>query len=249
MIESPITLLFSGLPVTADGFIPGISTVVLVRCDDRTVLFDTGPYAYRPILQGRLRKHGIDPASIDTVVLSHAHWDSAANADLFPNATIVLHERELAYAENTAAHDDQTPAYAGRVLRRLKLQTVSADTELSATMRIVELPGHTPGSIGLLVGDTLLAGDTVYCAADAAAGEVRSVPSADPRATESLKKALGLASVIYPGHDRPFRVGAKPTYLDDYAMRIRFFTDPEGFDEEIRIGAFAPKSFASWPSD
>src|SRR4051794_3437961 len=96
---SAITVIFSGLAAQADKFLMGVTTVALVKLGGRTVLFDTGPYAYRPILQGRMKKLGIDPASIDTVVLSHAHWDSAANADLFPNAEIVLHERELAYAE------------------------------------------------------------------------------------------------------------------------------------------------------
>ena len=39
-------------------------------------------------------------------------------------------------------------------------------------------------------------------------------------------------------------VGGK---TDDYVIRIRFFTDPAGPDEEIQVGSFAAKSFASWP--
>ena len=249
MTRSPVTVLFSGLPVSGESFLPGISTVAAVQCDDRLIVFDTGPYAYRPILQGRLRKLGIDTAKVDTVVLSHVHWDNAANADLFPNATVILHERELAYAEAPERHDDSTPAYVGRALRRLNIRTINAETELCAGLRIVELPGHTPGSIGLLVGDELLAGDAVSCAGDAAAGEVRFFPVSDLRAGDSLRKAITSVSVIYPGHDRAFRVGPTMNYLDDYAIRIRFFTDPTGSDEELRIGAFAPKSFASWPTD
>lgn len=246
---SAVTVLFSGLPLVADSFLPGVSTVALVQADGRLMIFDTGPYAYRPILQGRLRKLGIDPAKIDTVVLSHAHWDTAANADLFPNATVLMHENELAYADAVDRHDNETPAYVGRALRRLKLKTVSTEVSLCAGVRIVELPGHTPGSIGLLVGDELIAGDAVSCAGDAAAQDVRYLPSASPLANQSLKKALSLASLIYPGHDRGFRVGPPIAYLDEYAIRIRFFTDPTGPDEEIRIGSFAPKSFASWPND
>lgn len=245
---SPITLLFTGLPLTSDKFIPGVTTVALIRKDGRTVIFDTGPYAYRPILLGRLKQAGITPADIDTVVLSHVHWDNAANADLFPNAQIVLHEKELAYAENPQLHDDQTPGYAARALRKLKLHTVSGEPEIIAGARIIELPGHTPGSIGLLIGNELLAGDAVSSAADAIAhkaGLLASRKEAD--AKQSLKKALSLANIIYPGHDRPFRNDTSMQYLEDYAIRIRFFTDPSGPDEEIRVGSFAPKSFASWP--
>jgi N-acyl homoserine lactone hydrolase len=245
--SSPITLLFTGLPARADKFLTGISTVALVRLNGRTLMFDTGPYAYRPILQMRLKKLGIDPGEIDTVVLSHVHWDTAANADLFPNAEIVLHEKELAYAETPAMHDADTPGYIGRALRRLRLRPVTGEQDIAAGVRIVELPGHSPGSIGALVGHALLAGDAVTCAGDAAAGDIRHHRADNEQARESLSRALTLAEVIYPGHDRPFRMGPPITYLDDYAIRIRFFTDPAGPDEEIQIGSFAAKSFASWP--
>jgi N-acyl homoserine lactone hydrolase len=245
--SSPVTLLFAGLPARADKFLTGISTVALVRLSGRTLLFDTGPYAYRPILQMRLKKLGIDPGEIDTVVLSHVHWDTAANADLFPNAEIVLHEKELAYAETPGVHDADTPGYAGRALRRLQLRPVSGEQDIAAGVRLVELPGHTSGSIGALVGDVLLAGDAVTCAGDAAAGDIRHHRADNEQAKASLARALTLADVIYPGHDRPFRIGPPIAYLDDYAIRIRFFTDPAGPDEEIQIGSFAAKSFASWP--
>jgi N-acyl homoserine lactone hydrolase len=246
--SSPITLLFTGLPARADKFLTGISTVALVRLNGRTLLFDTGPYAYRPILQGRLKKLGIDPDEIDTVVLSHVHWDTAANADLFPNAEIVLHEKELAYAETPAVHDADTPGYIGRALRRLRLRPVTGEQDIATGVRLVELPGHSPGSIGaLVVGHGFLAGDAVTCAGDAAAGDIRSHGADHEQARASLSKALALAEVIYPGHDRPFRIGPPISYLDDYAIRIRFFTDPAGPDEEIQVGSFAAKSFASWP--
>jgi N-acyl homoserine lactone hydrolase len=242
-----ITLLFTGLPARADKFLTGISTVALVRLSGRNLLFDTGPYAYRPILQGRLKKLGVDPGEIDTVVLSHVHWDTAANADLFPNAEIVLHEKELAYAETPEAHDAETPGYIGRALRRLKLRPVAGEQDIAPGVHLVELPGHSPGSIGAVVGNALLAGDAVTCAGDAAAGDVRHQRGCDERAKDSLARALNLADVIYPGHDRPFRIGPPIAYLDDYAIRIRFFTDPAGPDEEIQVASFAAKSFASWP--
>ena len=138
-------------------------------------------------------------------------------------------------------------AYVGRALRRLRLRPSQASRISRAGIRLVELPGHSPGSIGVLVSDTLLAGDAVTCAGDAAAGDIRYQAGYDEQAKASLARALTLASVIYPGHDRPFRVGPPIAYLDDYAIRIRLFTDPAGPDEEIQIGSFAAKSFASWP--
>ena len=246
--QSPITVLFTGAPATADKFTPGISTVALVRLPGRTILFDTGPYAYRPILLGRLKRLDVELDAIDTVVLSHCHWDTASNADLFPNAQVILHERELAYAQDVANHDDQTQGYIGRALGKLRLVTIPGDMDLAQGVRILDLPGHTPGSIGLLVGDELLAGDAVICARDAARG-TPSVPQADhAKAQKSLERALASAKVIYPGHDRQISIeNGKIASLADYTLRIRLFTDPMGPDEEIQIGALAARSFASWP--
>jgi N-acyl homoserine lactone hydrolase len=242
-----ITLLFTGCSASADGFWVGATTVALCRVAGRTILFDTGPYAYRPLLLGRLKRLGLTPADIDTVLLSHAHWDTATNADLFANAEIVVHERELAYAERPAAHDWATPPYIARALRKLRLRPVAAECDIAPGMRIVELPGHTPGSIGLLVGRELLAGDAVACGRDAARGRAALWFADSAQADASLAKALGAADIVYAGHDRPFRVGPPVAYLGDYALRIRLFFDPVGMDQEICIKAEQPRSFATWP--
>ena len=40
---------------------------------------------------------GIDPASVQDVVISHMHYDHTGNNDLFPNATYHLQDREMAF--------------------------------------------------------------------------------------------------------------------------------------------------------
>lgn len=41
-----------------------------------------------------LRRHGIDPATIDTLVLTHLHFDHAGNIAAYPNALIYLQRAE-----------------------------------------------------------------------------------------------------------------------------------------------------------
>ena len=233
-----IELLFTGLAAEADKFLVGASTVAVIRAGNEIIIFDTGPYAYRPILQGRLRHAWIDPATVTKVVLSHLHWDNAANADLFANAEIIVHRRELEAAE--AGGDPDTPEYTVRALKRLKLRPIAGEIELAPDVRVVELFGHTPGSIGLLVGSQLFAGDAVRDARAAVGG-------GEAGEAESVRKALAIADVIYPGHDRPFRHVPKVAYISDYDLRIRLFVDPSGQDEELHFGAAAAKSFATWP--
>jgi 7,8-dihydropterin-6-yl-methyl-4-(beta-D-ribofuranosyl)aminobenzene 5'-phosphate synthase len=45
----------------------------LVEIDRHTLLFDTG--ARSDILLGNMEKLGIDPVTVDTIFLSHRHWD------------------------------------------------------------------------------------------------------------------------------------------------------------------------------
>jgi N-acyl homoserine lactone hydrolase len=241
-----IELLFTGIPGEADSFLFGASTVALVHVADVLIIFDTGPYAYRPILQERLRRAGIDPGAVTTVILSHLHWDNAANADLFTNAEVLVHQRELAAAD--ALGDASVPEYTTRALRKLRLRPLTGEMTLAPDVHIVELFGHTPGSIGLSVGRHLLAGDAIATAREAIVIEVASqtLDATDETTRASACKALQIADVIYPGHDRPFRVGPPLAYVSDIELKIRLFTDPAGQDQELHFGASAAKSFGTW---
>ncbi len=247
-MSDDITLLFSGLPATANNFALAMTTVALVRSGGKLIMFDTGPYAYRPILQARMHHLRIDPSAVDMVVLSHLHWDNASTADLCGRAAIVGHEAELSESDGVSARDEAKPGYLVRALRKLRLRPVAGESELVPGLHIVAFPGHTAGSIGLRVGKQLLAGDAVSCARDAMLGECGSSARDQVQAGASLARALRMADIIYPGHDRPFRVGPPISYVDNYELRIRLFIDPAGQDEELRIGAAAARSFATWPS-
>jgi N-acyl homoserine lactone hydrolase len=132
----------------------------------------------------------------------------------------------------------------------LRLRPLTSETTLAPEVHIVELFGHTPGSIGLKVGRHLLAGDAIINAREAIAIENASEPSAatDETVFASACKALEIADVIYPGHDRPFRVGPPLAYIGDCELKIRLFTDPAGQDQELHFGASAAKSFGTWTS-
>jgi N-acyl homoserine lactone hydrolase len=248
-ISPSIELLFTGIPGECDSFLFGASTVALVRAANALIIFDTGPYAYRPILQERLRRAGIDPGAVTAVILSHLHWDNAANADLFTNAEVLVHQRELDAAE--ALSDACAPEYTTRALGKSRLRPLTGEITLAPDVHVVELFGHTPGSIGLSVGRHLLAGDAIANAREAIAIEVASqaLDATDETTRASACKALQIADVIYPGHDRPFRVGPPLAYVSDIELKIRLFTDPAGQDQELHFGTSPAKSFATWTGD
>lgn len=63
---------------------PGWGFSCLVRQEEGTVLFDTG--AESELLLGNMEQLGIDPASVDLVLLSHSHFDHIGGLSGFRRA-------------------------------------------------------------------------------------------------------------------------------------------------------------------
>lgn len=173
----------------ADAFIPAdrlraAVNAYVIHNGDQTILVDTGTRdALGPTL-GRfpdnLAAAGVDPASINTVLITHMHPDhingivTAEGTAAFPNAELVIQETEWAYwtAEETLSNapDDFKPfvqlAQAAVVPYEGRVRLIAVDGEVTPGISAMALPGHTPGHTGYLVesgGDALLIwGDTVH---------------------------------------------------------------------------------------
>lgn len=113
---------------------------------------------------------GIDPAEVGTVIYTHLHWDHSSNPELFPNATFYVQAAELAFAMDPVpiykkAFQRTTTAQPPIVSVLGRVKTISGRKEIRPGITAIPLPGHTPGSQGVLVetdaGRFLLAGDCV----------------------------------------------------------------------------------------
>lgn len=194
--------------------------VYLVRATDetgreRTVLYDFGHVGRRMKLMAALGRRGVAPDAVDIVVVSHAHWDHVQNVDLFGHADIAVHPDELTYAADPDPRDHATPAWSAALLDPARTRTVTDGDTLLPGVRVVHLPGHTVGSIGLAVdtddGVAVLSGDAVASAPDALAGMCPNVFWDADQADAANHRVTELADVVYPGHDRPFRIAADGT--------------------------------------
>ncbi len=153
----------------------------LVRSQGRTLLVDTGlgnassnPNVVANIgggidgvLLSELQKAGFQAGDIDTVFLTHLHPDHVGwnltrpgsnggdESPTFPNARYVAHEADWAAFDTPL--DSQIFGYdwwAETVapLRRLGvLDLISGETELTGDLTIIPTPGHTPGSMSMIV--------------------------------------------------------------------------------------------------
>ena len=86
-------------------------------------------------------------------------------------------------------------------------------------LRVIELPGHTPGSIGLIddEGGALYSGDAVYDGA-----LLDTLPGSDiGRYVETMERLRDLlVEVVYPGHGEPFG-GERLRQIANAYLRLR----------------------------
>jgi N-acyl homoserine lactone hydrolase len=204
-----IVPLLKGYSLTSDQGNPAFCSVLLVESEDERVLFDFGHVGRRRKLLTALADRGLEPADITKVVVSHGHWDHLQNADLFYQAQVLIHPDELRNLANPPSTDFGTPRWAKAVLDGLDLHEVGEGDQVIPGVQVLELPGHTPGSIGLAVstpeGTAVLAADAVPTLAVLRAGRASGRPYDREQADASVERVAKLADVVYPGHDRPIR--------------------------------------------
>lgn len=193
----------------------------LLRSGSSLVLVDTGPPPDEGARRGlrnvvsvddALRRHGVDANAIDTVILTHLHWDHAAGCDRLPAARFVVQRAERDFFAGPAHEHPSTGRFFAQ---RQKLQAlldsgrcdvVDGDALIRPGLRVVRVGGHTPGSQMVVLqtsqGAAVITGDLVPFARNYQEGVPNGIlvnlldSLAGLRRLRELEPAL-----VYPGHD------------------------------------------------
>jgi N-acyl homoserine lactone hydrolase len=236
-----IDVLLSGFSLSTDSGTAAFCAVALVEGVDekgetRRILFDAAHVGRRVALWEALARRGLGPRDIDGVVLSHSHWDHIQNIDVFDHAPIMIHPFEREYSLEPHRNDWATPAWTGLILERQMIVDVQDGDQLLQGVKVVDLPGHTPGSIGLAVetsdGLDVLTGDALHHASYALVGENPLIFWDRDAAHDSIARVVQMADRIYPGHDQSFRlVNGAIEYVEPFHMSMtRFAPSPSALD-------------------
>jgi glyoxylase-like metal-dependent hydrolase (beta-lactamase superfamily II) len=160
----------------------------LIRHPKGTLLWDTGldpkfvqqsqsaPRGIRGTQEVSLEKQllqlKLKPTDITYLAFSHLHLDHTGNANLFTSATWILNRTELQWASQPTSGGPIAPdTFSG--YKHAKSQLIDADYDVfgDGTVRILKMPGHTPGHQVLLLtlpksGKVLLSGDLYHLRRD-----------------------------------------------------------------------------------
>ena len=104
-----VDLLVQGWTLNTNEGRLGFCGVTLIEAGGRRILVDVAQVGRRVLILERLAARGLSPRDIDTVVMTHTHWDHLLNADVFEHAEFVVHKDERAYAREPHPNDWATP--------------------------------------------------------------------------------------------------------------------------------------------
>ena len=113
-----------------------------------------------------LREAGVDPLEIDTILFTHLHNDHAANTGIFKNARLIFQKDEWATLLSPLpvmqVRKDYDPVLIDE-LKQANCVMVDGDFEFCEGIKCIQTPGHTPGSMSIVVntakGIRILVGD------------------------------------------------------------------------------------------
>lgn len=123
-------------------------------------------------LEVQLAYCGIQPEDIDTVILSHMHFDHTGNLHLFKHADVYVPKADFMMAQTTVRLAADPVGFSGYCKNDMDVlvkqyHLVEDNFEIVPGVQIINLPGHTAGLLGLIIrcendGTFIFPMDAVY---------------------------------------------------------------------------------------
>jgi hydroxyacylglutathione hydrolase len=184
------------------------SYLVVDEPSRRAVVIDPGMES--DAVLDAVRRQGL---RVDSVIITHGHFDHVFSSALFKaqtGAEVVMHPNDLsllAEVPETARFfgiKAPVPPHPDRLVREGDAITVGG-----LSLRVLETPGHTPGSISLCLDDAVFVGDTLFAGSvgrtDLNGGSLEVLL----RSIHTKLLALPDRTVVYAGHGPATSIGVE----------------------------------------
>jgi glyoxylase-like metal-dependent hydrolase (beta-lactamase superfamily II) len=222
----------------------------VLRQGDKVILVDTGYDSAEAAARGRpiqldprtaLAPLGISSEAVESVIVTHLHYDHAGGLHLFPAAKLYMQAAEMAYATGPCmCHDTlRMPFTAGHIceaVKRLysgKVVFIDGDAEIADGVTVHRIGGHSRGLQAVRVrtsaGWLVLASDAAHFYENFQSRKpfpivVDLQDMLDGFVT--LERLASSPELIVPGHD-PLVMSAFPQ--DKAAHIVRLDRGPKAF--------------------
>lgn len=128
------------------------TTIWAIPTSDGIIMIDSGQEGRTQAIIADLKKVGLDPAKVKYILLGHGHGDHFAGAGYFQEhygtkVGTTAADWDLIYPPNKPATQNQD---LSRPRRDLVLQEGKSITLGDETVNVIEIPGHTPGSVAFI---------------------------------------------------------------------------------------------------
>ena len=190
-------------------YIEGVSELIMVDAGLGDTKLIEKKYSWKAVrepgrtLRESLTKFGLKPEDVETVIITHLHWDHMGEAEEFRNAIFIVQERELEAA--SVAGDPAISGYDPWTFERLDCNTVNGDARIAKDIRVVFTPGHTVGHQSVVVttgkGRVVVAGDAVFTYGQWEENLPAPFSVDEEQSLKSLYRLKRIADVIIPSHD------------------------------------------------
>jgi glyoxylase-like metal-dependent hydrolase (beta-lactamase superfamily II) len=178
---------------------------IYVIQSEKTIILDCGTGQNHEKILKKL-SDTVDPKIINTIVLSHRHFDHTGGAEGLQkalDAELLVHKTA---ADPLRSGDDITTAASafGKDFPKLEVKELNEGDEIDlgdVKLKVLHIPGHSICSLALFEesSKTLFSGDTVYT--DGGIGRW-DLPTGDyKQLVESIKRLTEMdIQNLYPGH-------------------------------------------------
>ena len=193
----------------------------LVRTSHGFVLIDTGRTNKRSKIEKELVSKGCLPGNLRLIVLTHGDFDHCGNAGYLRKkfgTQVAMHKDDSGMVERgDMLWNRNKPNILIRIIFRLFFRLGKSDrfkpdlyvdegfdfSEYAFDAKVLHIPGHSKGSIGILTtsGD-LFCGDLLENADKPESGSIIDDKATAHASIEKLKRLQ--VKTVYPGHGQPF---------------------------------------------
>lgn len=153
----------------------GNTNCYLIKTEEHIILIDTGIATDCKFIEKL--KTRINPQKIDLVILTHGHYDHVGNAHILQKnygIQIAIHKKDVSMVTNADMDFSKAKGFFSRLIRKQTLSNQKKACYPAFTpdiivehdfpkkfqsLQIISLPGHTPGSIGVLFNGNFFVGD------------------------------------------------------------------------------------------